>query len=109
MMRDGRTEWLNRVIKMKTLVIYYDKNDDLVLNYAREFSSEIYVYSPEPKFVPPGNNVISGNLEEVLDSLKEKIDVVAFRERNNYPMGFLKTGNMISEMRKRGLRFLMVH
>ncbi len=94
---------------MITLVIYYDKNDDLVLNYVKEFSSEIYVYSPEPKLIPSGNNVISGNLEEVLDSLKEKVDVVAFRERNNYPIDFLKTGNMINEVKKRGLRFLMVH
>jgi len=94
---------------MRSLVIYYDKSDDVVLNYVREFSSEVYIYSPEPKIVPQDSNTVSGNLIDVLDSMKDRIDVVAFRERNSYSIDFLKTGNLVNEIKKRGLKFLIIH
>lgn len=94
---------------MIALVIYYDKSDDIVLSYVKDFAEEIYIYSPEEKIAPPGFITKSGSLENVLDELKGKIDFVAFKARNNYSLDTLKIGDLEKEIKKRNYRILIIH
>ncbi len=94
---------------MKALIIYYNRDDDLVINYVKDFVDELFIYSSEPKIAPYGYKVYSGNLENVLDDLKNKVDFVAFKERENYSMDFLRTGNLFEEVKKRNMRSLIIH
>ncbi len=94
---------------MRALVIYYGKDDDIVLNYVKDFATEIKIYSPEPKVAPPGYNIYSGNFLHVLDELKDSIDFIAFKEKENYTIDLLKTEDIYTEIKKRKIRSLIIH
>lgn len=93
---------------MRVLIIYYDENDSVLLNYVREFSEEISIFTPDENSRVPGYENIHGNILEILEKMKNKFDVIAIRRRKNYPAGDFFVGNLIDRIKSMGFRVLVV-
>ncbi len=93
---------------MSVLIIYYDKDDDIVINYVKDFTNNFQVFAYEKTGSLEGLNVITGNILKILDDLKGQINVVALKKRSFYGNGDFKFIDLIREVKSRGYKILLV-
>ena len=92
---------------MKILVLYFDDEDKICMNYAREISNDIYVLPIGEK--PNFEKILpySGNLLEDIKKYEKTFDLIVIRKRANYPVKNFEFGHLIKNLRK--YRLLVVN
>ncbi len=93
---------------LSVLIIYYDRDDDILINYVKDFTSNFYVFAYQKNVSLEGLNVVTGNILNVLDDFKGRIDVIALRKRNSYGNGDFKFIDLLREIKIRGYKILLV-
>ncbi len=93
---------------MRVLVIYYDDSDTKVINYVKDFTSDILIFTPDERIMFPGYVNIHGDLLENLEKLKGKVDVISLRKRENYPVGNIFLGNLVDQIKSMGFKVLVI-
>ncbi len=93
---------------MNVLVIYYEKDDDVIINYVKDFTNNFQVFAYEKNSSLEGLNVITGNILNILDDLKGKVNVVALKKKKFYGNGDFKFIDLVREIKSRGYKILLV-
>ncbi len=107
MMKDGRAEW-HKCDSMKIMVIYFDEEDSSVVRYLKDVAAEIIVYTPDENMPYAGYENIHGNIFNIIEIMRGKVDAIALKKRENYPVGDKFIGNLIDIIKSKGFKVLVI-
>ena len=86
---------------MNALVIYFNSDDEICINYAREFADRVYILNvTENEFDKENLLKSTGNILEDIEKYENLFGVIVLRKRENIKIKNFEFGNMIKKLEK---------
>ncbi len=86
---------------MNALVIYFNSDDEICVNYAREFADRIYILKTTEKEIEKESLLeFSGDILKDVEKYKNLFDIIVLKKRKNFKTRRFEFGNLIKKLEK---------